>query len=97
MMDFIEAMTRIYPWILLGVAVAAAVVSLTCTVAARVRYVRTVRRLIDERSCAVCKWCKDYPCRDKECLFVYGAPRFEVAAEYRKYQKKKTGRRRRVK
>ena len=84
MIKVIEYLTRIYPWILLGVAVAAAVVSLTCTVAARVRYVRTVRRLIDERSCAVCKWCKDYPCGDKECLFVYGAPDFEAKEEYKR-------------
>lgn len=79
MMDFIEAMTRIYPWILIGVAVAAEVVLLVAAVTERVRCVRTARWFN-----AVCKWCKDYPCRDKECLFVHGAPGFEAKEEYKR-------------
>ena len=98
MIEVIEYLTLIYPWILLGVAVAAAIWAIGCSVAARLKFVRTVRRGIEEKWCAVCRHLGDVGnpgCRN--CARGIDQSYFEVKAEYRKYQKKKTGRRRRVK
>lgn len=85
MIEVIEYLTRIYPWILLGVAVAAAVAYLVAVVISHQRRVRGMRRMIEERYCLVCRriW-DDDSAECHRCAICVNKPCFEAEEKYKR-------------